>query len=394
MRIAMIGQKGMPATYGGVERHVHDLAVRLVLAGQEVTCYSRAWYAGATSPTVEGVQQCYTPSINTKHFDTITHVLSSTLHSLFQKYDVIHYHGIGPSLLAWIPRVFSPSTKIVITFHSIDRHHQKWGTVAKLFLRLGERAACLFAHETITVSQSLQQYCRNEYDTETTYIPNGVPLRTKTNRTTSLETFGLESGRYLVMISRLVPHKGAHILIEAWKRLKAQHQHHPKLNDLKLAIVGGSVHTDEYVRSLTDFASDMNDVVFTGFQSGEALNELLDHATALVHPSLNEGLPITVLEAMAAEKMVLVSAIPEHRELITDNRCVFTENNVQALVKTLETMILETTTEEQTTIGIQHRITIANSYSWDVLVPQVLALYRLPSSQPEKTGKTVIQPTA
>ena len=44
MKIAMIGQKGAPSKFGGIETHVTELATRLVRSGNDVTVYSRPWY--------------------------------------------------------------------------------------------------------------------------------------------------------------------------------------------------------------------------------------------------------------------------------------------------------------------------------------------------------------
>ncbi len=92
MRIAMIGQKGIPATSGGVERHVHDLATTLATNGHTVTVYARRWYTQKTPDTVEGVHIVYLPSLHTKHFDAITHAFFATLHAIREKTDIISHH--------------------------------------------------------------------------------------------------------------------------------------------------------------------------------------------------------------------------------------------------------------------------------------------------------------
>ena len=369
----------MPARYGGVERHVHDLSVGLVKAGYDVTVYNRKWY-GNGQETVNGVHIVTTPSIHTKHLDAFTHALSSTFHAMLEHTDIIHYHGVGPALLSWIPRLFSPNTKVVTTFHSIDRYHEKWGVIARLALRLGEWAACTFAHETITISQSLQQYCRNEFNKETTYIPNAVVESPYTGAQTELKTFGLQAQQYLVMISRLVPHKGAHILVEAFQKLKRDHKDDPEIQALKLAIVGGSVYTNNYVQQLQIQASQSNDIVFTDFQSGETLEALYRQARVLVHPSLNEGLPMTVLQAMNSDVPVLVSNIPEHLELVRDPQFIFQENDVDALYQALYNH-LQLSKQELQEVTTVHKQRVENEYSWDVLIPKIINVYETDTKQ-------------
>lgn len=383
MRIAMIGQKGMPAHYGGVEKHVHDLSVHLVSHGHDVTVYSRTWYAPHSQKNIDGVSIVYTPSIHTKHLDAITHTLTSTLHALTQQYDVIHYHGVGPALLSWLPRLLTPKTKVVVTFHSIDRYHQKWNWFARLILRLGEFAACRCAHETISVSQSLYQYCLNEFNAHTAYIPNAVNMHTRPVSDHYISQFGLAKNKYLVMVSRLVPHKGAHILIEAFNNLKKHHPGDSVIQELKLAIVGGSTYTDEYVRQLHLQASLLNDVIFTDFQSGEALEQLYAHARALVHPSLNEGLPITVIQAMSYSMPVIVSTIPEHLELVHDSRVLFKENDVDSLEQELY-QFLNLSEDERKHIGDANRRVVEKGYSWENILPQIVDVYEKGNTKQQK----------
>ncbi len=371
MRIAMIGQKGMPAGHGGVERHVHDLSVELAQKGHTVTVYSRAWYSQLSSDTIiSGVHIKHLPTLKTKHLDTISHTLFASIHAIFQGYEVIHYHGVGPALVSWIPRLFSKS-KIVTTFHSIDRYHQKWGMFARWVLRIGEKAAVWFAHETITVSRSLEMYCLNEFDQETVQIPNGVTKSKVAANTEVLTTFGLKTNQYILMVSRLVPHKGAHLLVEAFTALKNSN---PQFENLKLVIVGGSVYTNKYIESLHKQASQCNDIIFTDFQIGAALEALYQNALALVHPSLSEGLPITVLEAMSATKPVLLSNIPEHLELVSDPEYIFIQNNVSSLVSTLR-KFLNLSPEKQSEIGQHNAAVIDADYRWETLVPKIEKVY-------------------
>lgn len=380
MRIAMIGQKGIPARGGGIERHVHDLSIRLVQAGHSVLVYGRAWYTGQQkkSISVEGVESILLPSVHTKHLDTLTHTLFATFDALKRNVDVIHYHGVGPSIWAIIPRMLCPRIRVVTTFHSIDRHHQKWGRFARLCLRIAEWTACRTPHVTITVSQSLAYYCQKTYRTHTTYIPNGTYMAAAVPQETVISTllsFGLVRQEYVVMISRLVPHKGAHILLEAFLAIKRVYPHDATVQSLRLAIVGGSVYTDEYVALLRTMAQGRNDIVFTGEQTGEALEVLYRNAAVLVHPSLNEGLPMTVLEAMGRRTPVLVSDIAEHRELVHEAQALFPANSIEALADALYAFLYLSDKEKQMLVSAHEQL-VHSAYSWDVLTPQIVAVYR------------------
>lgn len=372
MNIAMIGQKGMPAIHGGVERHVHELSVRLVERGHKVTAYSRAWYTGGKDEPIDGVTITHVPTIHTKHLDTITYTFMATLHAMRKKYDVIHYHGVGPALLSFLPRLFTPQIRVVTTFHSIDRKHEKWGLLARTALKLGERAACTFAHQTIAVSRTIQQYVRDAYSRDVHYVPNGVPMYDRSEKREALKKWNLTTGQYIIMVSRLIPHKGAHYLIAAYQKLQ---ETNPELmKDKKLVIVGDGYYTDEYVSYLKQMSEGNKDIIFTGFQHGESLAELFSHAALMVHPSNNEGLPITVLEGMSYGLPILVSDIPEHRELIHQSKYNFVRSDVGSLKRKLEARLQESE-ESRTIVGEANRAVIAKEFAWEHIVKDIEKVY-------------------
>jgi len=366
----MIGQKGIPAIYGGVERHVEDLSRELVKQGHDVLVYARAWYTPKALKNYHGVQIVHTPTIHTKHLDTISHTFTATLSALRQKTDIIHYHGVGPALLAWIPRIFAPSVKVVVTFHCIDRYHQKWGIIAKTMLWLGEKAACTFAHQTIAVSRTIQNYCLNEYHTKVEYIPNGVVV-SKNSGTNLLEKYDLTPNKYVLMVSRLVRHKGAHYLLEAWQMARSQYPE--LLKDYKLAIVGGSTFTDDYLDELHYIARGDKSIVFTGWMHGQMLEETYANCALYTNPSENEGMPITVLQAMAYGKPVLLSNIPEHQELISDPNFLFRNASIVDLSEKIIKLIKDENL--RTTAGIENKKMAKKSFSWNDLSKQTLAVY-------------------
>lgn len=364
MKIALIGQKGIPSQYGGIEKHVQELAVRLKRDGFDVDAYARRWYTDVSLKEYKGVRIINLPSIRTKHLDAITHTFISSLHASFNGNDIIHYHGVGPALLSWMPRVFS-NAKVIVTFHCIDRFHQKWGWFSRAMLRLGEWAANKFAHETIAVSKTITQYCSLEYNNSVEYIPNGISEANILPAQKITKEFGLTKGSYFVMVSRLVRHKGAHFLIDAYNQLDT---------DKKLVIVGGSAFTDDYVQELHDMANGNSNIIFTGFQSGDMLDELFSNAYAFVHPSMSEGLPIAVLEALSYGNCVIASDIPENMEVIRRHGYAFESENVDDLVKNMQ-FVLDNQ-EKVAKKAKSGQKFVLKTYNWETIVTQTAELYK------------------
>jgi glycosyltransferase involved in cell wall biosynthesis len=372
MRIAMIGQKGIPARDGGVERHVHDLAVRLSEKGYDITVYNRAWYAKSNATSFGEIKIVTIKTLHTKHLDTIIHTFLSTLHAIRHKHDIIHYHGVGPSLLSWIPRVFAPHIKVVTTFHSMDRKHEKWNWFAKLMLRLGEYTACTFSHTLLAVSPTIEQYARDVYDTKAIMIPNAVNITPPLYEAKHISEWGLEPGNYVLMVSRLIPHKGAHYLVDAWKELTREKAE--IVQDTKLVIVGDGYYTDTYVKNLKEKAGTNPNIIFTGFQTGDTLKALFSMARFQVHPSDNEGLPICVLEGMSFALPVVLSNIPEHRDLNGDSHSLFQYGSVSSLKKRLENFLTlppETLAQK----GKQNLETIQTTYNWNKIMNEIMEVY-------------------
>jgi glycosyltransferase involved in cell wall biosynthesis len=265
----------------------------------------------------------------------------------------------------------------VATFHSIDRYHQKWGVFAKLILRLGEWSACTFPHETITVSKGLYNYCLNEFKTETIYIPNGVEIL-PAQEDAFIARFGLEKNKYFLMVSRLVPHKGAHVLINAFLNFKKENPD----NQLKLVIAGDSVHTNKYRATLRELAKNREDILFTGFVSGKTLDSLYANTAALIHPSFNEGLPFAVLQAMSFGKPVLLSAIEAHLELSKNSEIFFKENNVSDLQEKIVEFV-SWNPEKIKSLGEINQKMVVDNYNWEGIATRTSFVY---NTLDKKTG--------
>jgi glycosyltransferase involved in cell wall biosynthesis len=311
MTIVMIGQKGLPARSGGIERHVHFLAQGLASYGERVLVYGRRWYVGNASAP-EGVEQRFTRGIRTKHLDAITHSLTALWDARRIAPDVVHLHGTGIALLTPLARLLHPRAKVVVTFHCIDRVLAKWGRVAKLAFRMGEWFACRFAHQTIAVSEELVRYCLETYGRQTSFITHAFERPRAVLDASFVESLGLSADRYFLFVARLIPDKRAHLLINAYAHACARHPE--RFAELPLVIVGGGAWTDDYIRTLHALGSQVPGVRFLGEREGAELATLQAHAFAHVMPSANEGLAFSLIEACATGRPVIVTDLPQNRE--------------------------------------------------------------------------------
>jgi glycosyltransferase involved in cell wall biosynthesis len=241
--------------------------------------------------------------------------------------------------------------------------HGKWGAFARWYLGLGEWAAAKFPHYCITVSHVLQVYIRDTLHRSAIYIPNGAEVKTDPGDD-RLADFGLVTGQYVLNVGRVVPQKGIHYLVQAWKKLST---------DKKLVIVGAPSFTDDYIKELKRQAADDPRIIFLGFQKGRVLDQLYANAYLYVHPSEAEGLPLVILEAMSFGIAPLVSDIPPNVEAIHGAGWTFRSTDVDDLRERLHFLL--THHDEVRVRGEQARIIVRDRFNWEAITSRIESVY-------------------
>jgi glycosyltransferase involved in cell wall biosynthesis len=381
MKIYFIGQKGIPALYGGVENHVEELATRLAKEGNEVFVYCRSYYTPKALAEYKGVKLIHLPTIRSKYFDAITHTFLATLDVLRRDADIIHYQAIGPSALLWIPKLLKRNTKVISTFHCDDRQHSKWGYWAKKFLGLGAYISVRWPDKTIGVSRALCRIHGQEFKGNLEYIPNGVRAVEPVKPEIITSQWGLLGNDYILSVCRLIKHKGIHNLIKAYLALPNPAK--------KLVIVGDSSYTDKYYQELRSLAGDNKNIIFTGNQTGQPLAELYSNAYLFVQASEAEGFSISLLEAMSYGKAVIVSDIEPNKEAVADLGLIFQNKSVTDLQQKIQFLLNHPGIVAQMGPPLKERVLV--EYNWDNIAKKTLALYKSVLGT-EQANELVAQP--
>jgi glycosyltransferase involved in cell wall biosynthesis len=366
MRIAMIGSRGMPANYGGVERAVEEISSRLASNGHRIVVYCRFSNKKQEKRYNQNIELLTLPTIETKHLGTLIHVFLATLNVLSKKVDIVHYHSLGPSIFSFLPRLCGK--KCIVTIHALDWRRKKWGVIARSSLKLCEYSAIFFPNETIVVSKRLKRYFEKKFRKQIYYIPNGVEgLQRIISKSEKLHEYDLESNRYILAVGRLVPEKGFHYLIDAFDELES---------DMKLVIVGAHSFTEryyEFLKAVSKSKKSESKIKFLGFVQREALKELYLNAYLFVLPSELEGSSISLLEAMSYEKCVLTSDIPECVEIVENHGFFFKSEDYKDLKTQLQMLIDNPKLVVET--GIEAKRYIIQKYNWDEITKNIERLY-------------------
>jgi glycosyltransferase involved in cell wall biosynthesis len=354
MRIAMLGTRGIPASYSGFETCVEQLGARLVQRGHRVSVYCRTHHITYRGDTYKGMRLYKIPTITHKYLDTIVHTFLSSLHALSQGYDIGLYFIAGNSLVSWIPRIVG--TKTVINVDGLDWKREKWPIVAKKYIQLAEFLATKFPNTFITDSRVVQDYYRARYKADSNYIPYGSEIELLPPGET-LARLGLEPRKYLLFVGRLVPENCVHHLVEAFKRIDTS---------LKCVIVGGASYAEDYIALLKESAQGDPRILFPGYIFGNGYHELGSNAYLFIETSSVGGTHPALLEAMAFGNCVVVNDTPENLETIGDAGFYY-DGKVgwESLLQVLAELIREQALVDA--YGIRARERAHHYYTWDAV---------------------------
>jgi radical SAM protein with 4Fe4S-binding SPASM domain len=357
IKVVVTGTRGIPNILGGVETHCEELFPRIVNQEYDVTIIRRKNYVTDALDEFKGVHLIDVNTPQKKSFEAIIHTFRAILVvKLKHQADIIHIHAIGPAILTPFARLLG--MKVIFTHHGADYEREKWGKMAKLVLRLGERVGVKYANEVIVISEVINNHIVKKYGRKDAHlIFNGVNKPIKSKNTTYIDSLGIKKGNYVFAMGRFVPEKGFDLLIKVFAQLKLQ--------DITLVIAGDTDHADEYSTKLKKLAQE-NNVVLTGFIKGEKLNELLSHAKLFVLPSYHEGLPIALLEAMSYNLDVLASDIPANTAVHLPKGCYFENKNELDLSINLLKKI------SNPALNVKYDLT---PYNWDEIAKETALVY-------------------
>lgn len=366
MRIAMVGTRGVPASYSGFETFVEELGARLVERGHRVTVYCRSHHIRYQDRDYRGMRLVALPTVRNKYLDTIVHTALACAHLLPRHYDIALVCIAGNSPAAFIPRL--AGKRVAINVDGLDWTRDKWPGPAKRYLRFAEWLAPRSANAVVTDSRAVQAYYREDHAAAIDYIPYGTAER-RVPPGETLARLGLEPGKYLLYVGRMVPENCAHHLIAAFRQLRPGVDMDP---DMKCVVVGDAPYVDDYVAELKAQAGP--DVIVPGYIFGDGYWELNNHAAAYVFTSQASGMHPALLEALACGNCVVVADTPTNLETVGDAALPYDHRRgAAALVERLREVLGDAAC--RAAWGERAHAHIAARYSWERTTDEYEALF-------------------
>lgn len=371
LNIVMFGHKRIPSREGGVEIVVEELSTRMAALAHNVTCYGRrghhvsgAKFDGTVFTEYKGVKIRSVYTLNKKGLAAVTSSFFAALRASFSKADVVHIHAEGPAFMCWMPKLFGKH--VVVTVHGLDWQREKWKNgLGSKYIHWGEKMAVRFADEIIVLSRNVQEYFWDTYRRRTSWIPNGATRSECLEPEEIVKRFGVAKDDYILFLGRIVPEKGIHYLINAFKQVDTCKS---------LVIAGGASDTDDYMLYLKELAKEDDRIRFTGFVQGKVLEELYSNSYVYVLPSDLEGMPLSLLEAMSYGNCCLTSDIKECTEVTGEKGISFRKGDVADLAAKLQYLCDDVdVTQKYKSEAADY---ICKKYSWDAVVEETLTLYQ------------------
>jgi len=308
-KIAILGSKGIPASYSGFETSIEETATRIIKSNFDVTVFCRSNHYKNKLSSYKNVNLIYLPSIKTKHLDTITNTFISVVKSIIDRYDIIILYGVGNSIFLLIYKLLS--IPVISVVDGADWKRKKWGKFAKLFLIISRHFAAKYSTFYVVDNQLLADDYSKRFPNPPFYIPYGASPEITSNLSI-LDKYNLKEKEYIIFVGRFVKEKGIDFLIKNYENIQT---------NIKLVIVGGNYLNKKYEEELKKTKDKR--IIFPGFIYGNEYESLLKFALFYVSCSYLEGTSPSLLNAMAINGLALVSDIQENKEVLKDTCLTF-----------------------------------------------------------------------
>lgn len=365
MRIVILGTRGIPASYGGFETFAEHLSTRLVARGHEVTVYCRAHYVSPRQLEYHGVRLRVLPTIRHKYFDTVVHSFLSAVHAIPSRFDAALICNAANAPFAPILRL--TGTPVAVNVDGLEHQRKKWGWLGRRYYLAAERLSTILPNVTVTDAQVIQDYYLARYNAKSEMIAYGSEVERRPDRA-AVRRWRAEPNRYVLYVSRLEPENNAHLVIEAFKKVRTAY---------RLLIVGDAPYAHDYISELKARARGDKRIVFTGFVFGQDYRALQQNAYCYVHATEVGGTHPALLEAMGYGNCVLTLATPENIEVVGDAGIPYADefDLAEKLQRVLRDGSLVHSYRNRAQLRVQRY------YDWDRVVDQYEQLFA------EMTGK-------
>jgi glycosyltransferase involved in cell wall biosynthesis len=374
MKLAILGSRGFPSTYGGYETLVRHLAPYLTHAGHDVTVYCRARDKGRRRWVTEGVRCIATLGYDTKSLSTLTFGMTATLDASFRQFDSILVLNIANGF--WFPALRMARTPFAVNTDGIEWERGKWSRLGRSTFRAAARMTARHADALICDSHAIGAIWKELYGRASTFIPYGAPVLDQVGRN-RLEAIGVGDEPYLLVVARLAPENNVELTLDALELLGEQ---------APRAVIVGSANFDSPIKGRLQAMEATSRVTWLGHVDDQLLlNQLWAHSAVYVHGHSVGGTNPALLQALGAGAPTLTLDTPFNAEVVPFPEQRF-PRDARVLADRIRSVMASPTLREE--MARRGHSVIGERYSWeDVCRAYMDVLVALASSTGEAPSR-------
>jgi len=354
MRLAILGSRGFPSTYGGYETLVRHLGPYLVEAGHDVTVYCRARSpANRRTWTHAGVRCIATPGRDTKSVSTLTFGLTASLDASFRQFDSVLVLNIANGF--WLPILRASRTPFAVNTDGIEWERGKWSRIGRATFRAGAWMTARNAGSLICDSRAIGDIWKERFDRESVFIPYGASVLDHVDRD-GVDSLGLQHEPYMLVVARLAPENNVELTLDAIELLGSQ---------APMAVIVGSANFDSPIEGRLRMMEAAGRVKWLGHVDDQrVLTQLWAHSAVYVHGHSVGGTNPALLQALGAGAPTLALDTPFNAEVLPHAQHLF-PHDPQILATRIQTVVASQSL--QATMAERGRVIIRERYSWDAV---------------------------
>jgi len=349
MKIFVVGARGIPNVEGGAEKNAEALFPRVVASGYEVTLFGLSNHIKRDE--YKGVRLIKGMPFWLLKTEKLLYYAQGVVAAFRFGPDIVHLQGLGAAVFLWLYKLLG--YKVVVRYGSADYLLGKWGLIGKLGFRFCE-FQLRFADAIISVAPALTARLRENGITRNIHeVPNAVDR---------IEEDGAappaDDRPYILAVGRVTGQKNIDTLIRSFLLFKKQHP------EFRLLVAGGLDDVD-YVNSLKDLVG--GDVVLLGRMTRGEVAYLLKHCAVYANVSHHEGSSNATLEAIGHNCPILLSDIPENRDMKLQEAVFIDKDDPAEIAARMAQAIDEPDL---------FRVREAGFLTWDDVAQRTISIYR------------------
>lgn len=383
MRICVVSPLFHPLI-GGPGRQALIMAKQLIAKGVDIVVISRR--LSGVKNGVEDIEVHYVSTFsphvyNLSEFTIKNFIISISfalgtlikLLKLRRRFEIVHFYGASLPLLICLPLLKIMGKKIVAKTTG-GRGGKEAGGLEDFFLKPLLVAIFRYTDKFIAISDEINQRLLNEgyLEERIVKIPNGVDTKifsplSGLKREQLRDKFGFSGKQVFLYSGRLVKGKGLELLVKAMADVV-------KINKDAMLVVIGSGNLEDNFKKMVNTSGLENCVRCEGVV--ENVCEYLNAADIFIFPSLREGMPNSLLEAMACGLPVIASRIGGVVDVVEDGKSgiLFEAGDVSGLASAMIRFLKDTELRQR--LGAEARKRIVDNFSIEKVADEYIKLYK------------------